>query len=227
MAWHRISEDHLFTHSRISAAGSTSLFSIQDDERALRDAWHTEADVRQAVLKRILLSLTKIKAGVAHGTTTAAASTEEWLKMCGEKAVDEVGALARRKDAPQLEVKVLRTRAGAVRDRTDLDAGAKIIGVAPGHDQELSELADHLIFLPSLGADEDDDSALAVSRAPTPIGNSEDGDYYIVLANQKNELALFGLVPVRWAALRREKGVRRQRTWNGRMGWRRRRCECV
>ena len=195
MSWHLISDDQLFTHSRISAAGSTGLFCIEDDERALRDAWHTDADVRQRVLKRFLLSLTEPKAGVARGTTIAAARTEEeWLKMCGDKAVDEVGALARRKDAPQLEVKVLRTRA------TGLDAGARIIGVAPGRDQELSELADHLIWLPSLGAD-GNDSASARSRAPTPIGNSEGGDFYIVLANPKNELDLFGLVPVPWDSL--------------------------
>ena len=194
MSWHLFGEDQLFTHSRISAAGSTSLFAIQDDERALRDAWHTDADVRQRVLKRFLLSLTEPKAGVARGTTTAAARTEEWLKMCGDKAVDEVGALARRKDAPQLEVKVLRTRA------TGLDAGARIIGVARGCDQELSELAGHLILLPSLGAD-GNDSASARSRAPTPIGNSEGGDFYIVLANPKNELDLFGLVPVPWDSL--------------------------
>jgi len=31
-----------------------------------------------------------------------------------------------------------------------LTRGARIIGVAPGRDQELSELAGHLIFLPSL-----------------------------------------------------------------------------
>jgi hypothetical protein len=202
MSWHRLSEDQLFTHSRISAAGSTGLFSIQDDERALRDAWHTEADLRQGVLKKVLFSLTKREARAARGTTTAAARTEEWLKMCGDKAVDEVGALARRKDAPQLQAKVLRTRAGAVRDRMceDLDVGARIIGVAPGCDQELSELAGHLVFLPSLGAD-GDDSASALSRAPTSIGNSEVGDFYIVLANPKNELDLFGLVPVRWDSL--------------------------
>jgi hypothetical protein len=33
MSWHRISDDQLFTHSRISAAGSTGLFCIEDDER--------------------------------------------------------------------------------------------------------------------------------------------------------------------------------------------------
>jgi hypothetical protein len=191
MSWHLLGEDQLFTHSRISAAGSTGLFAIEDDERVLRDAWHTDANVRKRVLNRVLLSLTKPKAGVARGTTTAAARTEEWLKMCGDKAVDEVGALARRKDAPQLEVKVLCTRA------TDLDAGARIIGVAPGRDQELSELAGHLILLPSVGAD-GNDSASARSRAPTPI---EGGDFYIVLANPKNGLDLFGLVPVRWDSL--------------------------
>ena len=77
--------------------------------------------------------------------------------------------------------------------------GARIIGVAPGRDQELSELAGHLIFLPSLAAG--DGSASARSRAPTPIGNSEVGDFYIVLANPKHELELFGLVPVRWDSL--------------------------
>ena len=77
--------------------------------------------------------------------------------------------------------------------------GARIIGVAPGRDQELSELAGHLIFLPSLAAG--DGSASARSRAPTPIGNSEDGDFYIVLANPKNRLDLYGLVPVRWDSL--------------------------
>ena len=149
----------------------------------------------------VLLSLTKTEAG-AGGPTTAAEHTEGWLKMCADKAVDEDGALARRrKDAPQLEVKVLRTRAGAVGDRMceNLDVGARIIGVAPGRDQELSELAGHLIFLPSRA--DGDDSASALSRAPTSIGNSEVGDFYIVLANPKNELDLFGLVPVRWDSL--------------------------
>ena len=71
--------------------------------------------------------------------------------------------------------------------------------MAPGRDQELSELAGHLIFLPSRA--DGDDSASALSRAPTPIGNSEDGDFYIVLANPKNGLDLYGLVPVRWDSL--------------------------
>jgi hypothetical protein len=104
------------------------------------------ADLRQAVIKKVLFSLTKREARAARGTTTAATRTEEWLKMCGDKAVEEVGALARRKDSPQFEVKVLRTRAGDVRDRMcqDLDAGARIIGVAPGRDQELSELEGNL-----------------------------------------------------------------------------------
>ena len=125
MSWHLISDDQLFTHSRISAAGSTGLFCIEDDERALREEWHTVADLRQAVLKKVLLSLTKREARAARGTTTTATRTEEWLKMCGDRAVDEVGALARRKDAPHFEMKVLRTRAGAVRDRMsqDLDEG--------------------------------------------------------------------------------------------------------
>jgi hypothetical protein len=186
----------------MSAAGSMGLLCIGDDERVLRDAWHTEeANVRQEVLKKVLFSLTKHEARAARGTTTD--STEKWLEMCGEKAVEEVGALARRKDGPQLEAKVLRTRAGAVGDRMckDLDVGARIIGVAPGCDQALSELTGHLIFLPSLGAD-GDDSASALSREPTPIGNSEVGDFYIVLANSKNGLDLFGLVPVRWDSLR-------------------------
>jgi hypothetical protein len=125
MSWHLTSDDQLFTHSRISAAGSTGLFCIEDDERALREEWHTVADLRQAVLKKVLLSLTKREARAARGTTTTATRTEEWLKMCGDRAVDEVGALARRKDAPHFEMKVLRTRAGAVRDRMcqDLDEG--------------------------------------------------------------------------------------------------------
>ena len=177
MSWHRISEAQLFTHSSISTAGPTSLFCIEDDERALREEWHTEADLRRAVLKKVLSSLTKRETPAARGTTTAAARTEEWLKMCGDKAVNELQSLSLRKDAPKLEVKVQRSRTGAVQDRIcqDLDVGARIIGVAPGRDQELSELAGHLLLLPSLGAR---------------------GNFYLVLANPKNELELFGLVPV-------------------------------
>ena len=94
--WHRLSKDQLFTHSRMSAAGSTG--PIKDDERVLRDAWHTEPDVRKGVLKRVFLSLTKTEAGA--GGPTAAEHTEGWLKMCADKAGDEVGARARRrKDA--------------------------------------------------------------------------------------------------------------------------------
>ena len=212
MSWYRLDEDQLFTHARISE-GSAGLFSIGNDERALRDAWHTDAiDLRQIVLKRLLTSLTRRDARAARSTRTAAARTDEWLKMCGDEAVDEVGALALCKDAPKLEVRVLRTRASAGQDRKcqDLDAGARIIGVAPGSDLELSELAGHLIFLPSRGGgrqDEDDDdeddadAASASSRAPTLNGNSEVGDYYIVLANPKNELELFGLKEVRWDSL--------------------------
>jgi hypothetical protein len=53
---------------------------------------------------------------------------------------------------------------------TDLNAGARIIGVAPGCDQVLSELAGHLILLPSLGAD-GNDSASARSRGSSPPGS--------------------------------------------------------
>ena len=159
-------------------SGYHQQLCIGDDERVLRDAWHTEdANLQGEVLRKVLLSLTKPEAPAARGTTTD--GTEKWLEMCGEKAVEEVRALARRKDAPQLEAKVLRTRAGAVGDRMceDLDVGARIIGVAPGCDQALSELTGHLIFLPSSSA------------------------FYIVLA-PKNGLDLFGLVPVRWDSLR-------------------------
>ena len=209
MAWNCVSESQLFTHSRIGA-GSAQLFGIEDDERVLREALHTDELREQGVLRRILTSLDTPEARAARRTTRAAARPNEWLSACGDEAVDEVGALARRnsKDAPQHEVRVRRTQTSAVRGRLcpDLDAGARIISVV-GSDLELSELAGHLIRIPIRGAgrqddqDHDDDSASAASRAPTPNGNSEGGDYYIVLASTKNELELAGLREVRWDSL--------------------------
>ena len=96
MAWNGVSEDQLFTHSRISE-GSAGLFSTGDDERALRHAWHTDAHeaLQERVLRRILnpLDTPEARAPEARAArrtmTTAAAGvpgTAEWLKRCGDEA---------------------------------------------------------------------------------------------------------------------------------------------
>ena len=85
MSWHRLCEDH--------------VHFVRDDEKILREAWHTDADLRQTVMKELLTSIAAPRiVPVARNITTA--SAPDWLKACWDRALVEISALADSKDAP-------------------------------------------------------------------------------------------------------------------------------
>jgi hypothetical protein len=180
MSWHHLCEDH--------------VHFVRDDEKILREAWHTDADLRQTVMKELLTSIAAPRiVPVARNITTA--SAPDWLMACWDRALVEISALADSKDAPHCCLKMRRTGSSHNKmSSTSLDGSARVIGVESGGRVVLGDLDGHLVRLHRADAHNDEDSASLHSCTSTVSDNAA-GDYYILLLNQKDELEVFGLTP--------------------------------
>jgi len=168
--------------------------SIGSDEKILREAFHSDADLRTLVLTSVLTSActsvlghaaTNVKGERArvHTEATPNVRAEVWLHNCSEAALRECRALASNTQPLRLKV-TLRRRISAA----PLHAGACL-------EENDDQLSGHLVRFARR------DQFSAASSASSASTVDEGSDFYVVFRNDKKVLDVFGLAPFQWHAL--------------------------
>ena len=160
--------------------------SIGSDEKILREAFHSDADLRTLVLTSVLTSACTSVLGHGarvHTETTSNVRAEVWLHNCSEAALRECRALASNTQPLRLNV-TLRPKISAA----PLHAGAYL-------EENEDQLSGHLVRFARR------DQFSAASSASSASTVNEGSDFYIVFRNDKKVLDVFGLAPFEWHAL--------------------------
>ena len=160
--------------------------SIGSDEKILREAFHSDADLRTLVLTSVLTSACTSVLGHGarvHTETTSNVRAEVWLHNCSEAALRECRALASNTQPLRLNV-TLRPKISAA----PLHAGAYL-------EENEDQLSGHLVRFARR------DQFSAASSASSASTVDEGSDFYIVFRNDKKVLDVFGLAPFEWHAL--------------------------
>lgn len=168
--------------------------SIGSDERIVREAFNSDADVRTSVLVSVLKNAEARPTTVTREGARASAEApsahlwhtpEVWLHECSEAAGRELGALAASTEPLRLRATLLRR----------ISAAPLHVGACLEENEDGGELCGHLVRFARC------DQFSAASSASSATTVDDEGGFYVVFRNDKDELDVFGLVPLQWHAL--------------------------